>query len=221
MNKSNPFPMPVIIAVLTLAGVQLSPALAHNVSWNKAVVQVDEKRITLNLHISQFDLLDTIAPGRWKRVYRNKQEWHALLPQIRKYVFGNIGFTVDNVPLSHGSDLPWRLEHIYPTEEIPADTNLGILEIARSWDIDTVPEKIVLTLNLLKNVTIPVKWVILLKSDLTSAGVYPYFIDRGDVACYDFRKQAWVPAANNRNGLWRAIVLGVQDVWRCVTRKRK
>ncbi len=206
-----------MIALSALVGTLLYPVYAHNVSWNKAVLCVEGKRVTLTLRISQFDLLDTIAPGRWKELYRNKAEWQALLPEIRCYIFDNVALMVNDTLLADGVDLSWRLEYVYPSEEIPADTNLGVLELARYWNIDTVPETIVLIPNLLKNCAVPVKWVILLKSDYTVARVYPQVVDRGDVACYNFRKQAWVVQADTMGCFWQSITEEVRSIWRRVT----
>lgn len=205
-----------IFFVLFLTCIFYGSIHAHNISWNKAVVTVEKNRVTVDLHISQFDLLDTVAPGRWKEMYRNHDAWEELVPLIRQYVFDNIDLKVNGGALTRGTDARWRLEHAGTTEEVPADSNLGSIGISRYWPIDTLPDQVELTLNILKNINIPVKWVVLLRADNTDVKVYPHFVDRGEVACFDFREQAWMKTPGtdpgNGNTLWKTLVRFIQSV---------
>jgi ABC-type nickel/cobalt efflux system permease component RcnA len=69
---------------------------------------------------------------------------------------------------------------------------MGVLEISRSWIIGETLKKLELQLNLLENVDIPVKWVVLIFPGDTGVKRLYRVVKRGEAAYYDFHRYAWV-----------------------------
>ena len=198
--------------MMVLVCILLNSANAHNVSWNKAIIKVRGDRLSLKLRVMQEDLLGAVDPGKDSTIVRSLQEWRALLPKIRNYVFENTVLKINDRHVTEGVDGDWGLEEAPLSDHEGAHSHMGVLEISHSWKIVESLKKLEIKLDLLKNVDIPVKWVVLIfPGDTVTRRLYR-IVKRGETAYYDFGRYAWVdrkgkPLPSGDEGtLWGRLV---------------
>ena len=182
----------LIFTVFSILIIQLVNAFAHNTSWNKAVIKIKDNRLNLTLRMVQVDLLGAVRPGEDSTVALSRQEWKELLPKIRGYVFDNTALEINGHAITEGIDGRWWLEGSSSDEHGETDSLMGVIEIARSWGITEPLEKLSLRFDLLENVGIPVKWVILIFTGDTVTKKLYQVVKRGETAYYDFSRHVWV-----------------------------
>jgi nickel/cobalt exporter len=180
----------IFVSVLFII-VPLNPVLAHNVSWNKASIRQNGNQLTLDLRLVQVDLLSEMQKGIDSTAVLSIKEWNELLPKIKSYVFDNIALAIDGSSVTKVVDESWRLED-GSNGAAAVDTQMRVLEISRSWKLTGVPHKVEFRPDLLENVVLPVKWVVVLAADNTKGRRLFTVISRGETAYFDFDKSAFV-----------------------------
>lgn len=192
MNMSALSNKILIFTTVIFMSARVNPVCAHNTSWNKAVIMVKGGKINLTYRIVQVDILGAVNPGRDSAIALTHEEWKNLLPKIRDYCFKNTYLKINGLPATDILEDSWQLEGSPYGNSAMADTLMGVIEISRSWNISTAPQKLEFKPDLLNNVGIPVKWVVLLfTGDTLNKRLYQV-ITRGETAYYDFGKHSWV-----------------------------
>lgn len=192
MKKTEFFRNLITFILFIFVSFKLGSVSAHNTSWNKAVIKIEDNRLNLTLRMVQVDLLGAVRLGEDSTVALSQEEWKEILPKIRSYVFDNTAFKVNGHPVVAGIDGEWWLEGSPSADHGETDSLMGVIEITRSWDFTESLEKFSLRFDLLENVNIPVKWVILIFPGETAAKRLYQVVKRGETAQYDFIRHAWV-----------------------------
>jgi nickel/cobalt exporter len=180
----------VIISLLFIV-LPLNPVFAHNTSWNKALIIQKGNQLTLKLRVVQIDLLSEVTIGQDSTRVLSIQEWNDLLPKIKSYVFDNITLKIDGSPVTKVVDESWKLED-NSNGAAAVDTLMRAIEISRSWNTTSVPHNVEFKPDLLENVLLPVKWVVVLATDKTKDQRLFKVISRGETVWFDFDKSAFV-----------------------------
>lgn len=192
MKKTDIFRNLITLILFLFVSFKPGSVFAHNTSWNKAVIKIEDNRLNLTLRMVQVDLLGAVRLGEDSTVALSQEEWKEILPKIRSYVFDNTAFKVNGHPVAAGIDGEWWLEGSPSADHGETDSLMGVIEITRSWDFTESLEKFSLRFDLLENVNIPVKWVILIFPGETAAKRLYQVVKRGETAQYDFIRHAWV-----------------------------
>ena len=218
MSKSAHLEKKVFLTGLVILISLLHPMYAHNTSWNKATITVKNTRLYLSVSILQVDLLGAVDPEKDSTIARSSQEWEELLPKVKGYAFKEINFTMNGRPAVNGIDGSWRLENFFAPDDENRDSLMGIIEITRSWPIPDSLIQLELRPDLLMNVDVPVKWVVIIQGDIVTKKKY-HIIARGEAARYNFRKHTWVdsrgiPLLNeSESSPWSTIVQFIQGLF--------
>ncbi|HUI93844.1 MAG TPA: sulfite exporter TauE/SafE family protein [Chitinivibrionales bacterium] len=205
----------VIFISLLFVALSLNPVLAHNTSWNKALIIQNGNQLTLKLRVVQVDLLGEVDKGIDSTAVLSTKEWNELLPKIKSYVFDNIALKIDGSPVTNVVDESWKLED-NSNGAAAVDTLMRAIEISRSWNFAGVPHTVEFKPDLLEHVVLPVKWVVVLATDRTKDRRLFKVISRGETAYFDFDKSAFVNQAgkllsgSDESTLWGRISLFVK-----------
>lgn len=223
MSKSAHFEKMIFITILSIILSQQNPTFAHNTSWNKATITIKNNRVHLALSIMQVDLLGVVDPEKDSTISRSHQEWEDLLPKINEYSFKNVNLKINGRPVTDGIDETWRLENYYSPDDENNDSLMGVIEVARSWPIADSLIQLELKPNLLMNVDVPVKWVVIIPRDTFTKKPYQ-IITRGETASYNFNKHAWVDSLGvplsdeDKSTLWGTMVQFIQGLFSCLVK---
>lgn len=192
MNKKQYVRLSISCIFLFIFGTSL---YGHNISWNKATITVKNDVLTISLRVVQIDLLGATRPGKDSTRIRSHDEWVALLPEIRSYVFGNTHVTIDDSPLSEIISDSWNVENApsgNQTESGTAlDTVMGMITLSRTWKINPSPRQLSWRSDIFGVVDIPVKWVVLISAGSTFKKRMYTVVNRGETAVYDFIGNSW------------------------------
>jgi hypothetical protein len=199
----------MICSFLLLVALQQYPLLAHNISWNKATLELNGDTLSLTLRMVQADLLGDVDPSRDSSAVLGLEAWKKLAPGIRKHVFGNIEVNINGSPVAEVVRDDWRLDDISSGGE--GDTLMRMVEVSRAWHVSGPFHNLEFKPRLFGRLGLPVKWVVLVSTGF-STGRKLYQVIPGDgIARFDFDKRAGVnnsPGPESGRGkitLWEKI----------------
>jgi hypothetical protein len=208
MSKAT-FMGKMTFASLLLVILLANTVLAHNISWNKATLELKGDTLSLALRMVQTDLLGEVDPSRDSSTVLSPEKWNQLLPRIRKHVFQNVQLLFNGNPVTAVVDDGWRLDDFSSGGN--ADTLMKMIEISRAWKVTGSLHSLKFKPHLLENAGLPVKWVVLVFTDFTRDQRL-YQVIRGDGAAdFDFDKRTGVnnspvpKSGHGKSSLWGRI----------------